>query len=234
MQCVILAAGKGTRLRPLTDNVPKPLIKVCGKPLLQHIVEALPKEIEEIILVVNYLEDQIRAFCGQEFCGRKVQYVSQANPAGGTGDALLSAKSLLKDRFLFMYADDIHGAEALEAVVSHQYGMLAARSSEPQHFGVIELNADGTLKSIQEKPEVPPSNLINIGGMVLDTHIFSYNTFPSIGGEVLVTDMVTAFAHDYPVKVLEQSVWIPIGRPEDIAFAEKRLCPSMIEKTYKL
>ena len=169
MQCVILAAGKGTRMRPLTEHVPKPLIKVCGKPLLQHIAEALPSEIDEIILVVNYLEDQIRAYCGEEFCGRRVKYVTQANPAGGTGDALRCAEPLLRGRFLFMYADDIHGAKTLKDVVSYPYAMLAAHSEEPQHFGVLELNDDGTLKSIHEKPEVPPSNLINIGGMVLDT-----------------------------------------------------------------
>ncbi len=225
MQCVILAAGKGTRMRPLTETVPKPLIKVCGKPLLQHIVEALPKEIDEIILVVSYLEEQIRAFCGEEFCGRKVRYVTQANPSGGTGDALFCTKPLLKGRFLFMYADDIHGTKALEAVISHPYAMLAAHSHEPQHFGVIELNENGTLKSIQEKPEVPPSNLINIGGMVLDTSIFSYPAKPSVGGEVLVTDMVTAFAKYHPVQVLEQFVWIPVGKPEDITLAEECLCP---------
>ena len=225
MQCVILAAGKGTRMRPLTEHVPKPLIKVCGKPLLQHIVEALPKEIDEIILVVNYLEDQIRAYCGEEFCGRKVKYVTQANPAGGTGDALRCAKPLLHGRFLFMYADDIHGAKTLKDVVSYPYAMLAAHSEEPQHFGVLEINNDRTLKSIHEKPEVPPSNLINIGGMVLDTDIFSYEAKPSVGGEVYITDMVTAFAKDHPVVVLEQYVWIPVGKPEDIVLAEECLCP---------
>ena len=91
MQCVILAAGKGTRMRPLTEHTPKPLIKVCGKPILQHIVEALPAEIDELILVVGYLEEQIRTFCGAEFCGRKVKYVTQGNSAGGTGDALRCA-----------------------------------------------------------------------------------------------------------------------------------------------
>nr|MBP9836936.1 glucose-1-phosphate thymidylyltransferase [Candidatus Paceibacterota bacterium] len=90
---------------------------------------------------------------------------------------------------------------------------------------VIELNADGTLKSIQEKPEVPPSNFINIGGMVLDLDIFNYQAKPSVGGEVLVTDMVTAFAKDHPMQVLEQFVWIPVGKPEDIALAEECLCP---------
>lgn len=225
MQCVILAAGKGTRMRPLTEHVPKPLIKVCGKPLLQHIAEALPSEIDEIILVVNYLEDQIRAYCGEEFCGRRVKYVTQANPAGGTGDALRCAEPLLRGRFLFMYADDIHGAKTLKDVVSYPYAMLVAHSEEPQHFGVLELNDDGTLKSIHEKPEVPPSNLINIGGMVLDTDIFSYEAKPSASGEVYITDMVTAFAKDHPVVVLEQYVWIPVGKPEDIVLAEECLCP---------
>lgn len=225
MQCVILAAGKGTRMRPLTEHVPKPLIKVCGKPLLQHIAEALPSEIDEIILVVNYLEDQIRAYCGEEFCGRRVKYVTQANPAGGTGDALRCAEPLLRGRFLFMYADDIHGAKTLKDVVSYPYAMLAAHSEEPQHFGVLELNNDRTLKSIHEKPEVPPSNLINIGGMVLDTDIFSYEAEPSASGEIYITDMVTAFAKDHPVVVLEQYVWIPVGKPEDIVLAEECLCP---------
>ena len=227
MQCVILAAGKGTRLKPLTDNTPKPLIKICGKPLLQHIIEALPKEIDEIILVVNYLKEQIQAFCGDEFLGRKVVYVVQDNPAGGTGDALFYAKPLIKGRFLFMYADDIHGSSALKQILDYPYAMLSHRSSEPEKFGVLELNEDGSLKTIYEKPENPPSNLINIGGIVLDSEIFNYSTQPSVGGEVLVTDMVTEFAKTHKIVVVEQSVWIPVGKPEDIVTAEAILCPKI-------
>lgn len=225
MQCVILAAGKGTRMRPLTEHIPKPLIKVCGKPILQHIVEALPVEIDEIILVVGYLEEQIRDFCGSQFCGRKVQYVTQDNPAGGTGDALLCARSLLRDRFLFMYADDIHGALALKKVVSYPYAMLATRSATPEQFGVLEINTDGTLAAIHEKPETPPSDLINIGGIVLDQKIFDYPTKLSSSGELYVTDMVTAFAQDNPVMVVEQTLWLPLGKPSDVALAEAVLCP---------
>ncbi|KXK00107.1 MAG: Glucose-1-phosphate thymidylyltransferase [Parcubacteria bacterium OLB19] len=225
MQCVILAAGRGTRMQPLTNDTPKPLIKVCGKPILEHIVKALPKEIDEIILVVSYLKEQIQAFCGEEFLDRKVKYVVQDNPAGGTGDALFTTKSLIRGRFLFMYADDIHGSEALKEVIKYPYAMLSHRSSEPEKFGVLELNDDNTLKAIYEKPKNPPSDLINIGGMVLDTDIFNYQVKPSVGGEVLVTDMVTTFAKDHSVKVVEQSVWIPVGKPEDIAVAETILCP---------
>ncbi len=64
MQCVILAAGKGTRLRPLTDNTPKPLVPVAGKPLIDHTIDALPSAIDELILVVGYLGDQLRAHFG--------------------------------------------------------------------------------------------------------------------------------------------------------------------------
>lgn len=225
MQCVILAAGKGTRMRPITDTLPKPLVPICGKPVLQHIVEALPTEIDELILVVGYLEEQIRDFCGETFCGRKVQYVTQANHAGGTGDALRCAQPLLRDRFMFMYADDIHGATALADVVSYPFGILAARTEDLRNFGVLEINPDGTLLEIKERPEVPPTNLINVGGMVLDMHIFDYTVAPAANGEIYVTDMVTAFAHDYPVTVVEQPVWIPVGKPEDIVIAEAILCP---------
>lgn len=225
MQCVIAAAGKGTRMRPLTETTPKPLLLVCGKPILDHIVEALPEEIDELIIVVSYLKEQIEAHCGDSFYGRKVTYVVQENPAGGTGEALKVCEPLLRDRFLFMYADDIHGSEALQTVVSYPYAMLAARSDTPELFGVLDLSADGTLAAILEKPVAPPTNLINIGGMVLDVSIFQYDIAVSTLGELLVTDMVTAFAADNPMMVVQQSVWLPIGKPEDIAKAEAVLCP---------
>jgi NDP-sugar pyrophosphorylase family protein len=77
MQCVILAAGKGTRLRPLTDDIPKPLVLVAGKSLLEHIVAALPSAVDELIIVHGYLGEQIKAHCGEFYFGRKVTYVEQ-------------------------------------------------------------------------------------------------------------------------------------------------------------
>ena len=77
MQCVIIAAGRGTRMRPLTDTTPKPLLKVCGKAVLDHIVEALPTQITELIIVTGYLGEQIREHCGEEFYVRPVTYLEQ-------------------------------------------------------------------------------------------------------------------------------------------------------------
>lgn len=229
MQCVIICAGKGTRMRPLTDTVPKPMIPVCGKPILEHIVRALPEVIDELVLVVGYKREQIEAFCGSEFLGKKVVYAVQENFAGGTGDALLCAKDLLHGKFLFMYADDIHGKEALAKVVTEEHALLGMHSNTPERFGVLEQNSDGTLKQIVEKPEHPTSNLVNIGGFVVDTSIFSYQVEVSQSGELYVTDMLNAYAKEHAVRIVEQDVWLPIGYPEHIVEAEAVLCPTQID-----
>lgn len=220
MQCVILAAGEGTRMRPLTLTKPKPLIEVAGKTILDHIIDVLPSEISELVIVVGYKGEQIREHCGVEYKGRNVTYVVQEDPKAGTGDALFCASEVVKDKFLMMYGDDIHGAEALEKAVQHENCILTAHSDTPERFGVFELNEDGTLKCILEKPENPPSNFVNIGGAVLTPDIFNYKPPLSKVGEYYITDSITDYAQDYPVDVMEQSLWLPIGCPEDIQKAE--------------
>jgi bifunctional UDP-N-acetylglucosamine pyrophosphorylase/glucosamine-1-phosphate N-acetyltransferase len=229
MQCVIICAGKGTRMRPLTETTPKPMINVCGRPILQHIIDALPPQIDELILVVGYLKEQIMDFCGEEYKGRRVQYVTQENFAGGTGDALLCAAPLIRGKFLFMFADDIHGKEALQEIVKCDAAILSAYSKTPERFGVLVQNEDGTLREIIEKPEVPPSNLINTGVFVADPDIFEYRVPVSASGELYATDMLTAYAKDHPLRVIEQGSWLPIGYPEHITEAEAILCPTQID-----
>lgn len=223
MQCVILAAGEGTRMRPYTLSVPKPLIQVNGKTILDHIIDALPKKITELVLVVGYKEEQIREYFGHEYKGRSVTYVVQPDPKAGTGDALFCAEEAVQGKFLMMYGDDIHGAKTLAEAVQHEHCILASHSDTPEKFGVLELNDDNTLKGILEKPENPPSNLVNIGGAVLTHDIFKFKPPLSKVGEYFITDSITDYAQEYPVDVLEQDLWIPVGYPEDIEKAEKIL-----------
>jgi bifunctional UDP-N-acetylglucosamine pyrophosphorylase/glucosamine-1-phosphate N-acetyltransferase len=169
---------------------------------------------------VSYLKEQIIAWGGDEFHGRRMRYREQVNPAGGTGDALLRARDVLKEKFLFMYGDDIHGAEALKRAVAEDHAILAAHSPHPERYGVLVPHPDGTLKAILEKPENPPSDLINIGGFVMNESIFDFEVPVSSSGELYVTDMLTEYAKVNPVKILEQDIWIPIGYPEDIEKAE--------------
>lgn len=219
MQCVILAAGKGTRLRPLTENTPKQLVMVAGKPLLDHIVAALPSSVDELIIVTGYLEEQIKAHCGSEYMGRKVTYVTQAVPEG-TAKALWLCKDLLKGRFLFMFGDDIHGKDDIARVTSYSRAMLTYQTDTPERFGIVVRHPDGTLAEMIEKPQHPPSNLASTGVMVLDTHIFEFPITIEKNGEYFLTDVIEEYAKQYPIAVVEQRTWIPVGYPEDIAKAE--------------
>jgi bifunctional UDP-N-acetylglucosamine pyrophosphorylase/glucosamine-1-phosphate N-acetyltransferase len=223
MQCVILAAGKGTRLRPLTDDIPKPLVKVNGKTLLDHIVACLPSAIDEIIIVTGYLGEKIHEYCGENFHGRRVTYVTQEEQKG-TAHALWLCKDLLKGRFLFMFADDLHGVRDIARVTSYTRAMLTFTTSTPEKFGIVVRHPDGTLAEMIEKPEHPPSNLASTGVMVLDDHIFEFDPYAvETKGEYYLTDVIQQYAKKYPIAVVEQVLWIPIGYPEDIERAENIL-----------
>ncbi len=223
MQCVILAAGKGTRLRPLTENTPKPLVKVNGEPLLDHIVKSLPSAVDELIIVTGYLEDQIKEHCGKEFFGRKVSYITQKEQKG-TADALWLCKDLLKGRFLFMFADDLHGSSDIARATSYSRSMLTFTTDSPEKFGIVVRNPDGTLAEMIEKPDHAPSNLASTGVMVLDENLFKYDPYAvETKGEYYLTDVIKEYAKDYPIAVVEQELWIPVGYLEDIEKAEKIL-----------
>ena len=227
MQCVILAAGKGTRLKPLTDDCPKPLIKVGGKALLDHIVEALPVFIDELIIVTGYLEEQIREHCGYNYYGRKVTYVHQAEQKG-TGHALWLCKDLIKDRFLYLFADDIHGQEDLSRATSYTRSMLAYSTKNPERFGIVVRNPDGTLAEFVEKPTDPPSTMASTGVFVFDKHIFEFEPKIETNGEFYHTDMIREYAKSYPIAVVEEKFWLPIGYPE-----KKKKASSWLEKRLK-
>lgn len=223
MQAVILAAGEGKRLWPLTLERPKPLVEVAGRPILEHIIDAFPSEIDEIIIIVGYKADMIRQHFGNSYAGRRIKYMEQTAPTG-TAHALALAKPLLgNSRFLFTYGDDLHGAGDIERALEHPLSILAARHQDPSRFGVIELNSDGTLANIIEKPKVPPTNLISTGVMVLDSHIFDYEPARHESGEYYLTNPLMQLAKDYPVMVVEQDFWIPIGYPEDVLRADEIL-----------
>ncbi len=215
MQCVILAAGKGTRLMPLTENCPKPLVKVGGRTLLDYIVGALPSSVDELIIVTGYLGHMIQEYCGPEFHGRKVTYVEQVEQ-NGTAKALWLCKDLIRGRFLFLFADDIHGKEDLARATSYVRSLLVASVPNPERFGIVVRNPDGTLGLMIEKPEHAPSNSASTGAMVLDEHIFEFEPQSPIKGEYYLTEVIERYAQKYPIAVVEQSTWIPVATPEDV------------------
>src|SRR5688572_19932255 len=101
MQAVIMAAGLGTRLRPHTLTTPKPMLSVAGRPILEWTFASLPPEVDEVVLVVNYLKDKIVGHFGDSWQGRKISYVEQTE-LRGTGDALSRCRAILSGKFLVM------------------------------------------------------------------------------------------------------------------------------------
>ena len=223
MKAVILAAGEGKRMRPLTDTVPKPMIKLLGKPLLEHVLERLPEEIDEVILVVGYRADKIMAHFGDQFGRFRMMYVHQGKPEG-TARALALCKDLLgRSRFLSLYADDLHGAGDLSALLAHPLSVLVKKTKYPERFGVVTLSDGNHVVRVVEKPERPESDFVVTGPAVLDERIFSFEPPQHTSGEYYLAEAIGRLVENHPVVGVEQEFWMPIGYPEDVRIAEEIL-----------
>lgn len=212
-------------MRPLTLKTPKPLLRVNGEPILEHIVRRLPGEINELIIVVGYLGEQIRDYCGNEFLGRRVRYVWQKKKLG-TYHALKLCESLIEngEKFFILYADNIHGTEGIRSCLNHGYAVTIEESKNPKESGVVCLNDDNSISKIIEKPENPLSNLVSTGVLLLDSKIFKYEADLHLNGEYYLTDAVSKMLKDgYKIFAVKSTMWLPIGYPEDIRKAEKFL-----------
>lgn len=230
MKCVILAAGEGIRMRPLTIDRPKPMIQVCGKPLLHHIFDALPDKITGVILVVGYKGDAIKKYFGNSFQGKKIKYIWQKEKKG-TAHALLLCRRYLKNgKFLMLYADDIHNKDSLNKLIKHRLALLVSKAKHPERFGVILTDGNGKIIDIEEKPQKPKSNLVSTGAKVLDRRIFNYKPVRHPNGEYYLTTMLDELIRDHKVMAQKASFWFPIGYPEDIKKAEKILFSKNIKK----
>ena len=181
MKAVLLAAGEGVRLMPITATRPKHLIKVGGKPILQFCLEAVKNAgITEAIIVTHYMGEAIRSYFGDgEKLGLKLTYVEQ-KAILGTGNAAKLLNHMLTDDFVLIYGDLLFGPDAVKAgSIPIQEGKTAAVMGvvpvdKPESYGIIEQDAEGKVKRIVEKPAAgkAPSNLANAGVYVFSKEVF--------------------------------------------------------------
>jgi len=219
-----LAAGRGTRLRPLTYHVPKPMLRIAGKNLIEHNLDKLPAEIDELIFVVNYLKEQIVNHFGYEFGGRKVKYVYQKDMLG-TGHALKACQKVLADRFLVMMGDDIYSKADIEESLKHEQCIVAKETSGKFAGGRIKLNSQGNLEDILEGAHKSKAGgLANLGLYVLTDKFFDYNLEKIYGGkEYGLPQTLVKVAQDHPVKIVRATDWIQISDLAGLKRAEKIL-----------
>ena len=214
MDAIILAAGKGTRLRPHTNTIPKPLLPVQGRPILDWILGAIPP-VDRLIVVVNYLAEQIEEYLGTQRHAKNWITVRQEEPRG-TGDALMSCKGVVSsDRVMVLNGDDLMGRADLANLAATPMGILAHSVNTPESFGIIFRNADGTLRQIVEKPKgLSAPQLANIGAYLFPKTVFDLTLPLSPRGEYEITDAVAQLAASGGFRVVEAKFWLPIGTVE--------------------
>jgi bifunctional UDP-N-acetylglucosamine pyrophosphorylase/glucosamine-1-phosphate N-acetyltransferase len=218
MQAVILAAGRGKRMGDLTKSATKPMLKIKGKPILEHKIKALPRRIKEIIFVVGYHSSDIVSHFKRYFDGRRIIYVFQTN-LNGTGGALDLTKSVLRDKFLVIYGDDLYTKKDIQKMLKHDLAVLAKEVDDPSKFGIVKKNRKGHVVDIIEKPKRSKDNLAAAGVFALNKNFFNYDLVSIGGGEYGLPQTLVQMARDHKIKVEKADFWHPIGNPDDLKSA---------------
>lgn len=211
-------------MQPLTFEKPKPLLEVLGKPLIDHMIDSLPAEVDELVVVVGYMGEMIREHLGAEFKGNPVIYIEQEEQ-NGPAKALHLVRDILKlgERFFFLFADDIYDPESFASLLKHPRAVLVSPVKNPERFGIAVIDAENRILDLEEKPSEPKSDLAVTGAYLFDTHIFDYEMVPHSNGEYFLPPIMLAMNKDYPIFVERASLWIPVGYPEDLTKAEEIL-----------
>lgn len=214
MDAVILAAGLGTRLRPHTLSIPKPLLTVQGRPILDLIIGALPPSVNRLFVVTHYLREQIGNYLTrQHHIGGAVE-VFQETPRG-TGHAIQCClPHLQSENILILNGDDLFGAADIAALAHGGPAILCHPVDTPEKFGIVFTNAGGFVDKLVEKPAISGTHLANTGAYLLPLEVLRQPLSLSPRGEYEITDFVNMAIARGPVRAVPARFWHPIGHQE--------------------
>jgi glucose-1-phosphate thymidylyltransferase len=234
MDAVVLAAGEGTRLRPLTEDRPKGLVDVAGRPLLSHCFDALVDiGVDELVVVVGYRKADIIDRYDDEYRGVPITYVHQREQLG-LAHALRQAEPQVDDDFVMVNGDNVFRANLVSVVDQHREHDADATllvedvsEAEARTTGVAETTDDGELVSLVEKPDDPPSTLVQTGFFVFSPAVFHacHLVQPSDRGEYELTDAIDLLLRsDRVIETVElDGLRVNVNSESDIEAAERRL-----------
>ncbi|MCJ7739306.1 MAG: glucose-1-phosphate thymidylyltransferase [Anaerolineae bacterium] len=227
MRGLILSGGKGTRLYPLTYTSAKQLIPIANKPVLFRVIESIRDAgIEDIGIVVGATAEEIKSAVGNgDRWGVKITYIPQDQPLGLAHAVKISRDFLGDERFVMFLGDNVieGGISPLIAQFADSdwnSQIVLTRVSQPEQYGVAELDEDKRIVRLIEKPKDPPSDLALVGIYMFDTSVHEAvdNIEPSWRGELEITDaiqwLVDAEYRVFPY--IHQGWWIDTGRPGDM------------------
>ncbi len=216
-----MAAGRGTRLRPWTDTIPKPLLPIAGRGTLLRTFDALPSVIDEVIVVVGYLQEQIRVELGETYAGKRVTYVVQ-DPLDGTGGALRRVESLVRDEpFFILNGDDLYSRKDLESMCKHSRSILVCRKQITSKNDTWKVK-DGHVCELSTSP-AGSEVLVNAGAYVLGHEWFETTPVlvPGKTDEWSLPHAIPQILSRVPHIAIEATYWQPCGTPEEVQVAER-------------
>lgn len=234
MEAILLAGGFGSRIRPLTYTRPKPLLPIANRALIERALDSMPKEVDTVVLPVNYLGELIRQHF-EDHPDPRLVLVDEPEPLG-TGGAIKAVEDHFEGPFLVFNADIVSSVNLSEFARFHAVKKAKASISmwkvaEPWHFGVVVPGPQGQIKSFVEKPPKgqEPSNLINAGHYMVDLSVLDLipkNKFVSLEREIFtpLASQGTMFGFEF------SGHWIDCGRPETYLEAHRVTCERIGKK----
>ena len=221
MQTVILAAGQGTRMRPLTDSTPKPMLPVADRPLAAHTADAaVDAGTDELLVVVGYEAEEVRDYFGTKYRGVPVTYAVQDHQRW-TADAVRAARESLDGDFAVLNGDNLYDPASVAALFDAGPAIAAQEVADPTNYGVLSTERD-TVTDIVEKPSDPPSNLANAGAYVFPAVASDWLDVPeSERGEHELTDVVERVVREFDVTAVALDRWLDVGRPWELLEANE-------------
>ncbi len=219
-KAVILAAGEGKRLRPFTESVPKVMLPVVNKPILEYVIEAVKENgIHDIILVVGYKKESVMKYFqdGKKF-DVSIEYVAQEKQVG-TGHALFQAESFIEGEFFVLPGDNIIDAHSISLMSKNKYerSLLVEYSSNPSKYGVVEIE-NGVVKHIVEKPEKAEESMVSTGIYKLQPTIFkTIKECLDDGKNALTTAVEVSIKKGEKIQAIKgRGKWMDIVYPWDL------------------
>jgi UDP-N-acetylglucosamine diphosphorylase / glucose-1-phosphate thymidylyltransferase / UDP-N-acetylgalactosamine diphosphorylase / glucosamine-1-phosphate N-acetyltransferase / galactosamine-1-phosphate N-acetyltransferase len=230
MKAVILAAGDGKRLRPLTETRPKAMLPVAGKPILHHLLlEAKKAGVSEAVIIVRHMKEKITDYFAKNDTGMKLRFVEQGAD-NGTGAALMCARDDVKETFVVLAGDIVTDSSVIRKVIdSHEGGITLAlkKVANPHDYGVAELSG-GRVSLFEEKAKHPKSDLANLSVYCMEPKVF--DELKSLGkserGEYELVSLFTGAKG-----VIVDGYWRDIAYPWDLLEANEHVLSAMEART---